>query len=159
MKVFARNNQSHQPVRHSISQGRVGWCFLVIIFLASLAEVHAQNLQDLFTNRVTFTSLSGDLTTNNSAATVELNEPKHGGKTGGHSMWISWTASADGVVTFDTSGSTFDTLLSAYYFQNTNDITLDKLKELARNDDAPLNPSPSAVKTSLMSVGAQAGKS
>ncbi len=74
-------------------------------------------------------------------------------------MWISWTALADGVVTFDTSGSTFDTLLSAYQFQNTNDITLDKLKELARNDDAPLNPSPSAIKTSLISFGAQAGKS
>ena len=49
-------------------------------------------------------------------------------------------------------------MLSAYYFQNTNDTTLDKLTELVRNDDAPINPSPGALKTSLISFGAQAGK-
>ena len=117
-----------------------------------------QSLEDFFTNRIATAASSGDITTNNTTATFEPNEPKHGGKTGGHSMWISWTAPVDGVVIFDTVGSTFDTLLSAYYFQNTNDTTLDKLTELVRNDDAPINPSPGALKTSLISFGAQAGK-
>ncbi len=124
----------------------------------SVGVASGQSLQDFFTNRVTATTYSGDITTNNAAATFELNEPKHGGKTGGRSLWISWIAPVDGVVIFDTSGSTFDTLLSAYYFQTPSDTTLDKLKELVRNDDTPINPTPGALKTSLISFGAQAGK-
>ena len=113
-----------------------------------------QSLQDLFTNRVVVTTTTGNISANNTTATVEPNEPKHGGKTGGHSMWLSWIAPADGIATFKTDGSTFDTLLSAYYFSTTNDTTLDKLREAARNDDA-LGIAPA----SLIEFGAQAGHS
>lgn len=126
--------------------------------LISCVPAFAQNLQDFFTNRVVFTSSNSSRSGNNSASTVEPNEPKHGGKTGGHSLWMSWIAPADGVVTFDTSSSTFDTLLSAYYFQNTNDTALGQLKEIARNDDEPRFPTPGALRTSLISFGVQAGK-
>jgi hypothetical protein len=158
MNVFARNNQVHLAGRRRGDLRLGGWFFIALIWLGSGTLLHAQTLQDMFTNRVTFTSFSGDRTASNTNATVEPNEPKHGGKTGGHSLWISWTAPADGIVTFDTVGSTFDTLLSAYYFQNTNDTSLSQLKELAENDDAPINPSPGALKTSLISFGAQVGK-
>jgi hypothetical protein len=33
---------------------------------------------------------------------------------GSHSVWYAYTASHNGTLTFDTSGSSFDTLLSAY---------------------------------------------
>ena len=139
-----------------VSRALVMAAGLGLFLFAKVAS--GQSLEDFFTNRIATAASSGDITTNNTTATFEPNEPKHGGKTGGHSMWISWTAPVDGVVIFDTVGSTFDTLLSAYYFQTTNDTTLDKLTELVRNDDAPINPSPGALKTSLISFGAQAGK-
>lgn len=49
-------------------------------------------------------------------ATVDpwSNEPDHGGEPGGASVWWKWTPTADGPVTFDTFGSTFDTVLAVY---------------------------------------------
>lgn len=96
----------------------------------------AQSFEDYFTNRQTFTAASGLLTGGNTNATVEPGEPKHGGKTGGHSLWISWVAPSNGVARFKTETSGFDTLLSAYHFNSTNDTTLDTLIETARNDDS-----------------------
>lgn len=93
-------------------------------------------LQDLFTNRETITATSGSINTNNSAATFEPGEPSHGGKTGGHSLWISWIAPTNGVATFKTEGSGFDTLLAAYYFGSTNDTTFDRLLTAASVDDS-----------------------
>lgn len=95
-----------------------------------------QTLQDLFTNRVTITSTHGQINANNSGAGIEPGEPKHGGKTGGHSLWISWVAPTNGVAKFETGGSTFDTLLSAYRFASTNDTTFDKLISVAEADDS-----------------------
>jgi hypothetical protein len=61
-------------------------------------------------------------------------------------------APADGIATFSTDGSTFDTLLAGYYFDKPEDTTLDKLKESARNDDDPDRPP-----TSLIQIGARSG--
>jgi hypothetical protein len=107
---------------------------MVCIGLTSICS--AQSFQDFFTNRQTFTSASGSLVGNNSTATVEPGEPKHGGKTGGHSLWISWVAPSNGVARFKTETSGFDTLISAYYFNSTNDTTFDKLIVAALNDDS-----------------------
>lgn len=49
---------------------------------------------------------------------------------GSHSVWYAYTASHDGTLTFDTSGSSFDTLLSAYTGAE-GSLTL-----VACNDDA-----------------------
>ena len=46
-------------------------------------------------------------------ATRELGEPKHG-KKGTNSVWFKWLAVSNGVATFRTAGSTFETLLAAY---------------------------------------------
>jgi len=49
---------------------------------------------------------------------------------GSHSVWYAYTASHNGTLTFDTSGSSFDTLLSAYTG------TEGSLTQVACNDDA-----------------------
>lgn len=107
-----------------------------LLWLGLVGVCRAQSFQDFFTNRETFTSASGSLIGNNATATIEPGEPKHGGKTGGHSLWISWVAPTNGVARFKSETSGFDTLMSAYYFNSTNDTTFDKLVEAARNDDS-----------------------
>lgn len=57
---------------------------------------------------------SGSVAGSNVGATVESGEPRHDGKRGGHSVWISWVAPTNGIATFSTSGSSFDTLLAVY---------------------------------------------
>src|ERR1041385_6158991 len=111
--------------------------FLVALLLIGLAPLcDAQSFEDYFTNRETFTNASGVLEGSNSNATVELGQPLHAGKTGGHSLWISWVAPSNGVARFKTETSGFDTLLAAYNFHSTNDTTFDKLIVAARNDDS-----------------------
>ncbi len=124
---------------------------LVFCVFAVMADAQAANFQDYFTNRETIFTTNGTLVGDNSAATVETGEPKHGGKPGGHSLWISWVAPTNGVATFDTHGSSFDTLLSAY---TTNGTQVTQLHEEARNDDDPAAPP-----TSLIQIGAIAGRS
>ncbi len=117
---------------------------------AAMADAQAAAFQDFFTNRETIFTTNETLVGDNSAATVETGEPKHGGKVGGHSLWISWVAPTNGIATFDTHGSSFDTLLSAY---TTNGISVTQLHEEARNDDDPAAPP-----TSLIQIGAIAGR-
>ena len=95
-----------------------------------------QSLEDHFTNRVTFTSATGDLAANNSSATIDPSEPLHGGKRGGHSMWISWVAPTNCIVRFQTGGSDFDTVLAAYRFRDPGDTTFDQLQLVASEDDS-----------------------
>jgi hypothetical protein len=109
--------------------GLLAWLGVVVVSRGAA-------LQDLFTNRETITATSGQINTNNSSATFEVGEPNHGGKTGGHSLWISWIAPTNGVATFKTEGSGFDTLLAAYYFGSTNDTTFDRLLTAASVDDS-----------------------
>jgi hypothetical protein len=59
----------------------------------------------------------------NTGATKELGEPSHAGKTGGASVWYGWVAPDNGVVTFSTTGSGFDTLLAAYTGTSVNQLT------------------------------------
>jgi hypothetical protein len=126
--------RKRDSMRTSAATKRVAVFAMVCIGLTSICS--AQSFQDFFTNRQTFTSASGSLVGNNSTATVEPGEPKHGGKTGGHSLWISWVAPSNGVARFKTETSGFDTLISAYYFNSTNDTTFDKLIVAALNDDS-----------------------
>lgn len=111
-------------------------------------------LVDTFANRQLLTDPSGQLDGSNVGATIEPGEPLHGGKPGGASVWISWEAQTDGLATFWTDGSTFDTLLSAYSFGQPADTTLDKLRLEGRNDDDPTRV---PAQTSLIQFGARAG--
>ena len=59
----------------------------------------------------------------NTGATKELGEPNHAGKPGGASVWYGWVAPGNGVVTFSTTGSGFDTLLAVYTGASVNQLT------------------------------------
>lgn len=116
--------------------GRLWIRALMMAMMLCAGVVSGQSLQNLFTNRQTITSTSGILEKNNNTATVEVGEPKHGGKLGGHSLWISWFAPTNGIVRFKTEASGFDTLLSAYQFTNVAGSTFADLREVARADDS-----------------------
>lgn len=136
MNVSARISHAGQPFRPTLRVARAGAIVVALFWLAGSLSAHAQALQDYFTNRITYTASSGDFTVNNAGATIETNEPNHGGKPGGHSLWISWTAPTNGVVRFKTQGSGFDTLLGTYRFVSTNNTTLDQLLLVANADDS-----------------------
>jgi subtilisin-like proprotein convertase family protein len=74
--------------------------------------------------------VSGVVYGSNAGATKESGEPDHAGNPGGQSVWYCWTAPIGGTVTFDTTGSTFNTLLAAYTGSAVNNLTL-----VANNDD------------------------
>ena len=103
-----------------------------------------QDFSDSFAGRELLTGASEFVTGSNTLATVETFEPKHAEKIGGHSVWISWLAPDSGLVTLNTAGSTFDTLLAVYTLDPGNDPPLERLEEIASNDDNGL------AKTSLL---------
>ena len=59
----------------------------------------------------------------NFGATSEPGEPRHVGKSGGKSVWFDWIPTENGIATFSTSGSTFDTLLAAYTGTSVSGLT------------------------------------
>ena len=69
---------------------------------------------DSFSNRIVLTGSSITANGSNQGATKEQSEPNHAANSGGRSVWWSWTAPTNGVVTIDTVGSSFDTLLAVY---------------------------------------------
>jgi hypothetical protein len=71
-------------------------------------------VNDYFSHPSTITGFNGALTATNAAATTEPGEPAIDGEPGGASLWYTWTAPADGVVTFDTRGSQVQELLAIY---------------------------------------------
>ena len=83
-----------------------------------------------FANATAISGARGAATANNLRFTRETGEPSHGGIRGGRSAWWHWTAPADGLVRFETTGSAFDTLLAVY----TGDA-VNALKLVAENDD------------------------
>jgi hypothetical protein len=70
-------------------------------------------VNDGFAARRSLNGLTGATTGNNSGATREAGEPDHY-TAGGKSVWWQWTAPANGLATFNTEGSSFDTLLAVY---------------------------------------------
>jgi len=88
-------------------------------------------LTDKLANAPVVKSLSGSLLGLNLLASLEPGEPRHAGKPGGHSMWISWRAPASGIATFNTLGSLFDTLLAVYTGPDVANLT-----PIAANDDS-----------------------
>jgi hypothetical protein len=101
-----------------------------------LAQHREENLaddlcaSDMFATCVALAGRAGSQADNNSAATKEESEPNHAGNPGGHSLWYCWTAPTNRPVTFDSIGSTFDTVLAVY-----TGNSLDSLALIASNDD------------------------
>lgn len=86
---------------------------------------------DKFADAFVLTTSAGTTLASSNGATRETGEPAHAGNAGGASVWYTWTAPGDGTVTFDTAGSTFDTLLAAYVGNSVSTLTA-----TASNDDA-----------------------
>ena len=73
---------------------------------------------------------ANSVTGTNAEATKEATEPNHAGNAGGKSVWFRWDPRTSGLVTLDTFGSDFDTLLAVYRKPSTG------LIPVAHNDDA-----------------------
>jgi hypothetical protein len=84
---------------------------------------------DLFANAVPIASSTGSVTGTNVGATREAGEPSHAG-VGGRSVWYRWRAPATRSITFETVGSSFNTLLAAYRGSSVSALT-----RVAANDD------------------------
>lgn len=87
-----------------------------------------------FANCQAISGASGQVAGNNFGARRETGEPNHAGNPRGQSIWYCWTATATGPVTFDTLGSSFDTVLAAYTGDSVAALTLH-----AANDDLATN--------------------
>lgn len=118
---------------------------------------------DAFAARGVITGPGGAGTGSTVSATREPSEPRHGGKRGGASIWVSWIAPANGVATLNTAGSSFDTLLSVYAYERELKggpsgppdplKPFDGLREVAEQDDD--HPTPGS--TSQVTFGVRAG--
>ncbi len=124
---------------------RLGF-FAIIIGIIPLS-LRAQQFSDSFAGSTLLTGSSALITGSNTNATMEPGEPLHADKPGGHSLWISWQAPSDGILSVSTAGSTFDTLLDAWKLEPGNDPPFERLEELAENDDYGL------LKTSFVQFG------
>lgn len=103
-------------------------------------------LNDQLASAIPLISQSGTAYANNNNATLESGEPQIANLPGGKSVWWTWQAPITGSVSWDTSGSDFDTLLAAY---TGNAIT--SLVNVAENDDA------AGATTSKITFSANAG--
>lgn len=87
---------------------------------------------DNFSARFALNGSSGTTTGNNQLATSESGESTPIAGAGGHTVWWKWLAPAAGQATFDTTGSSFDTVLTVY----ANATSIIGLIPLANNDNA-----------------------
>jgi hypothetical protein len=112
---------------------------LLIVALSSLPGA------DEFTNGTPISVASNSVLGTSFAATREIDEPFYLGLRTSNSVWYTWRAPASGIVTFDTRGSAFDTVLAVY------GGSLTRLTEVASDDDS------GGFHTSKVSWNAQAG--
>ncbi|MFO1476205.1 MAG: lysyl oxidase family protein [Verrucomicrobiota bacterium] len=87
-------------------------------------------LNDSFAGCAALSGGQGVRFDNNLSATQETGEPDHAGNPGGKSLWYCWTAPTSQPVTFDTTGSSFDTLLAVYTGSDVAALSL-----VTNNDD------------------------
>ena len=81
-------------------------------------------LNDAFANCLSITGIVGSVSGSTRGATRQTGEPIHAGVASGTgSIWYCWTAPANGPFTFDTVGSSFDTLLGIYTGSAVNGLT------------------------------------
>ncbi len=86
---------------------------------------------DFFAEAIPLTGASGSVTADTTQATKEVGEPNHAGNFGGKSVWWDFRAPQDGVLTLNTLGSSFDTVLALYTGPVVSNLT-----SVAANDDA-----------------------
>lgn len=85
---------------------------------------------DDFADRPRFNTDNLALRTSTAGATAEAGEPAVNGIPASSSLWWEWTAPATGVVTVNTSGSSYDTAIAVY-----TGTALNALTPIATNDN------------------------
>ncbi|MBL9139950.1 MAG: hypothetical protein JNK85_29025 [Verrucomicrobiales bacterium] len=114
----------------------LGKAVVVLGLIAGTPRGVAALFQDAFSLREQIEGNTGELLGSNVGATREDGEPRHAGKTGGHSVWISWIAPSDGLLTLSTSGSGFDTVLAVYRRESPEDAEgWSGLESVGEDDD------------------------
>ena len=81
-------------------------------------------LNDAFSGCLVITGLVGVVSGSTRGATHQGGEPLHAGVSGAGSIWYCWTAPTNAPFTFDTTGSSFDTLLGIYTGTAVGGLTL-----------------------------------
>ena len=95
-----------------------------------LTDIPVLPVKDSFADRINLNQPNGTGRANNFGATKEPGEPDHGSKRGGASVWLMWTAPGDGIATFGTLGSGFDTTFGIY-----SGNVVDSLVPIVDDDD------------------------
>ncbi|MDP3289832.1 MAG: S8 family serine peptidase [Methyloversatilis sp.] len=96
---------------------------------AALAGVGTES-NDAFAAARVLNGVSASDSGSNVLASSETGEPAHDGIEATRSLWWVWTAPASGILTLDTNGSNFDTMLAIY-----TGNALSSLALLASDDD------------------------
>lgn len=140
----------------SLFQRRIQRLCAFLAILAGIAPLRAAEFRDLFSDRETLVGDRGQISGNNTGATVESGEPRHGGKYSRHSLWISWVAPDNGLATFRLNGTGIDSVLGIYQIKADDDDDGDppirRLETVAKNDDD------GAYASCLVQFGVQAGE-
>jgi hypothetical protein len=101
-----------------MAEGKSGVAIRAFLLTALLLVSHSTPLlaavNDAFAAATELSGGSGRVTGSNITATTEAGEPNHAGMSGGKTVWWQWLSPVTGDITFDTIGSTFDTLLVVY---------------------------------------------
>jgi uncharacterized repeat protein (TIGR03803 family) len=100
------------------------------VLLSICPESRGAVANDRFSNAQVISGSSGSVTGSNTSANKEQGEPDHAGNPGGSSIWYRWTAPATGPYSFNTFGSSFDTLLAVYTGSSVGSLAV-----VATNDD------------------------
>src|ERR1043166_2171751 len=111
-----------------------------------LVPLNAVPGADQFANGTSIVVASNSVQGASFAATRESGEPRHFNLSTSNSVWYLWRAPDTGIVTFDTKGSTFDTVLAVYVGSD-----FSRLTEVASDDDS------GGFHTSQVSWNAEAG--
>ncbi len=97
----------------------------------AVLEVATLVANDNFANRIALFGATNTVAGSNVNATREVGEPAHLKMPSGASVWWSWIAPDSGLVSIDTRGSSFDTVLAVY-----TGSAVTALRLVAQNDDA-----------------------
>jgi hypothetical protein len=110
--------------RNGLSFSRID----VLTALGSVNDNFASDTVLLGITNQTITTINA--ITSTQFASKEPGEPNHADNAGGKSVWFEWTSPAAGLVSIDTHGSNFDTLLSVY-----TGFSVSALSIVASNDN------------------------
>ncbi|MGH7996351.1 MAG: S8 family serine peptidase [Opitutaceae bacterium] len=109
---------------------------------------------DDFASRGHLAGTSISVRSDNTGATLEAGEPAVAGQSGGASLWWDWTAPETGMVTLQSAGSAYPTLLGIY-----TGTVLSSLTAVASSSSGVLSFSAEAGTTYEISVEGQGGAS